>query len=194
MPKQESQQPQYAPQPDPNAQYGPAPQPQNTPYEQQPVSQQYFAQPQAAPVQYVVMAESLKGVKGWLMFFVVCFVIGSLVNTAVFFQAIMNLSQPENVISLIFSPILIVLAICAVVFIVMQKRLGKWLAVATIATAGLGNVANAVVIYASGRSEVDAPAFITAIVTMLIVEGLVILYFFASRRVKETLSINRFSY
>ena len=172
MPKQESQQPQYAPQPDPNAQYGPAPQPQNTPYEQQPVSQQYFAQPQAAPVQYVVMAESLKGVKGWLMFFVICFVIGSLVNTAVFFQAIMNLSQPENVISLIFSPVLVVLAICAVVFITMQKRLGKWLAVATIATAGLGNVANAVVIYASGRSGV---------------EGLVILYFFASRRVKETL-------
>ena len=171
MPKQEPQQPQYAPQPDPNAQYGPAPQPQNTPYEQQPVSQQYFAQPQAAPVQYVVMAESLKGV----------------VNTAVFFQAIINLSQPENVISLIFSPILVVLAICAVVFITMQKRLGKWLAVATIATAGLGNVANAVVIYASGRSGVDVPAFITGIVTMLIVEGLVILYFFASRRVKETL-------
>jgi len=187
MQNQEPQQPQYAPQPDPNAQYGPAPQPQNTPYEQQPVSQQYFAQPQAAPVQYVVMAESLKGVKGWLMFFVVCFVIGSLVNTAVFFQAIMNLSQPENVISLIFSPILVVLAICAVVFITMQKRLGKWLAVATIATAGLGNVANAVVIYASGRSGVEAPAFITGIVTMLIVEGLVILYFFASRRVKETL-------
>jgi len=187
MSKQESQQPQYAPQPDPNAQYGPAPQPQNTPYEQQPVSQQYFAQPQAAPVQYVVMAESLKGVKGWLMFFVVCFVIGSLVNTAVFFQAIMNLSQPENVISLIFSPILVVLAICAVVFITMQKRLGKWLAVATIATAGLDNVANAVVIYASGRSGVDVSAFITGIVTMLIVEGLVILYFFASRRVKETL-------
>ena len=187
MPKQEPQQPQYAPQPDPSAQYGPAPQPQNTPYEQQPVSQQYFAQPQAAPVQYVVMAESLKGVKGWLMFFVVCFVIGSLVNTAVFFQAIMNLSQPENVISLIFSPVLVVLAICAVVFITMQKRLGKWLAVATIATAGLGNVANAVVIYASGKSGVEVPAFITGIVTMLIVEGLVILYFFASRRVKETL-------
>lgn len=187
MPKQESQQSQYVPQPDPNAQYGPAPQPQNTPYEQQPVSQQYFAQPQAAPVQYVVMAESLKGVKGWLMFFVVCFVIGSLVNTAVFFQAIMNLSQPENVISLIFSPILVVLAICAVVFITMQKRFGKWLAVATIATAGLGNVANAVVIYASGRSGVEVSAFITGIVTMLIVEGLVILYFFASRRVKETL-------
>ena len=99
----------------------------------------------------------------------------------------MNLSQPENVISLIFSPILVVLAICAVVFIVMQKRLGKWLAVATIATAGLGNVANAVVIYASGRSGVEVPEFITGIVTMLIVEGLVILYFFASRRVKETL-------
>ena len=187
MPKQESQQPQYAPQPDPNAQYGPAPQPQNTPYEQQPVSQQYFAQPQAAPVQYVVMAESLKGVKGWLMFFVICFAIGSIGNVTIFFRAITDLNQPENVISLIFSPILVVLSICAVAFIVMQKRLGKWLAVATIATAGLGNVANAVVIYASGKSEVDASAFITGIVTMLIVEGLVILYFFASRRVKETL-------
>ena len=187
MSKQEPQQPQYAPQPDPNAQYGPAPQPQNTPYEQQPVNQQYFAQPQAAPVQYVVMAESLKGVKGWLMFFVIYFVIDSLVNTATFFQAIMNLSQPESVIALIFSPILVILDICAVVFIAMQKRLGKWLAVATTATSGLGSIAKAIAIYASGKSEVDAPAFITAIVTLLIVEGLVILYFFASRRVKETL-------
>ena len=187
MPKQEPQQSQYAPQPDPNAQYGPAPQPQNTPYEQQPVSQQYFAQPQAAPVQYVVMAESLKGVKGWLMFFVVCFVIGSLVNTAVFFRAIMNLSQPENVISLIFSPILVVLAICTVVFIAMQKRLGKWLAVIAVATAGLGSTANAIVMHASGRSGEDTPTIIGAIIAMLIMDGLVILYFFASRRVKETL-------
>ena len=187
MPKQEPQQPQYAPQPDPNAQYGPAPQPQNTPYEQQPVSQQYFAQPQAAPVQYVVMAESLKGVKGWLMFFVVCFVIGSLVNTAVFFRAIMNLSQPENVISLIFSPILVVLAICTVVFIAMQKRLGKWLAVIAVDTAGLGSTANAIVMHASGRSGEDTPTIIGAIIAMLIMDGLVILYFFASRRVKETL-------
>ena len=41
-------------------QYGPAPAEQNASYEQQPVNQQYFAQPQAAPVQYVVMAQSLK--------------------------------------------------------------------------------------------------------------------------------------
>ncbi len=37
---------------DPNAQYGPVPTEQTTPYQQQPVNQQYFAQPQAAPVQY----------------------------------------------------------------------------------------------------------------------------------------------
>lgn len=187
MPKQEPQQPQYAPQPDPNAQYGPAPQPQNSPYEQQPVNQQYFAQPQAAPVQYVVMAESLKGVKGWLMFFVVCFVIGGIGNIGMFFNAIMNLSQPENIISLIFSPILAVLSICAVVFIAMQKRLGKWLAVATLITAGINNTASMIALHTSGKSGEDTPTLIGGIITMLILEGLVILYFFASRRVKETL-------
>ena len=187
MPKQEPQQPQYAPQPDPNAQYGPTPQPQNTPYEQQPVSQQYFAQPQAAPVQYVVMAESLKGVKGWLMFFVICFAIGSIGNVTIFFRAITDLSQPENVISLIFSPILVVLSICTVAFIVMQKRLGKWLAVAALATAGLSNIVNTIVMHVSGRSGEDTSIVISTIVTMIIIEGLIILYFFASRRVKETL-------
>jgi hypothetical protein len=71
MARQSSQQPQPSIQ-QPGAadpQYGPAPAEQNIPYEQQPVNQQYFAQPQAAPVQYVVMAQSLKGVKGWLAFY-----------------------------------------------------------------------------------------------------------------------------
>ena len=77
MARQSSQQPQPSIQ-QPGAadpQYGPAPVEQNVPYEQQPVNQQYFAQPQAAPVQYVVMAQSLKGVKGWLAFFMVCLVV-----------------------------------------------------------------------------------------------------------------------
>lgn len=62
MPKQEPQQPQYAPQPDPNAQYGPAPQPQNTPYEQQPVNQQFKPS-----------GKSYVGIKDWLRTFVILF-------------------------------------------------------------------------------------------------------------------------
>lgn len=62
MPKQEPQQSQYAPQPDPNAQYGPAPQPQNTPYEQQPVNQQFKSS-----------GESYVGIKDWLRTFVILF-------------------------------------------------------------------------------------------------------------------------
>ena len=69
--------------------------------QQEQVSQQYFAQPQAAPVQYVVMAESLKGVKGWLMFFLVCFAIGGLSYTGMFFSAMTQLSRPENIIALL---------------------------------------------------------------------------------------------
>ena len=99
----------------------------------------------------------------------------------------MNLSQPENIISLIFSPILAVLSICAVVFIAMQKRLGKWLAVATLITAGINNTASMIALHASGKSGEDTPTLIAGIITMLILEGLVILYFFVSRRVKETL-------
>lgn len=133
------------------------------------------------------MAESLKGVKGWLMFFVICFVIGGIGNVGMFFQAVMNLSQPENIITLIFAPILAVLSICAVVFITMQKRLGKWLAVAALITAGISNTASMIALHTSGKSGEDTPTLIGGIITILILEGLVILYFFASRRVKETL-------
>ena len=61
---------------------------------QENTNQQYFAQPQAAPVQYVVMANSLKGVKGWLAFLTVLMGFGGIIYTLMFFGAVLRLSSP----------------------------------------------------------------------------------------------------
>ena len=126
-------------------QYGPAPAEQNVPYEQQPVNQQYFAQPQAAPVQYVVMAQSLKGVKGWLAFFMVCLAIDGVCSVGLFFTSLLNLSDPSAVVSVIFMPIIAVLTTVAVVLINLQKKLGKWLAVAALVASFFYSASSAVV-------------------------------------------------
>lgn len=169
----------------PTTQYGPAPVAPQTPYQQQPVNQQYFAQPQAAPVQYVVSSESLKGVKGWLLFFVICFAIGGLINIMTFFQSLNSVSV-TNITTVIFSPILAILAISAVVTVAMQKKLGKWLAVSLYGFAAVSTVTNTVIGYVRSGSD-NVATLIGTIIAMLVGFGLIMLYFFVSRRVKETL-------
>ena len=170
-------------------QYRPAPAEQNVPYEQQPVNQQYFAQPQAAPVQYVVMAQSLKGVKGWLAFFMVCLAIDGVCSVGLFFTSLLNLSDPSAVVSVIFMPIIAVLTTVAVVLINLQKKLGKWLAVAALVASFFYSASSAVV-----DSVIKRPPNTDSIISMVstiiasgISMGLLCLYFFVSRRVKETL-------
>lgn len=188
-------QPQQQPQPNiqqPGAadlQYGPAPAEQNASYEQQPVNQQYFAQPQAAPVQYVVMAQSLKGVKGWLAFFMVCLAIDGVCSVGLFFTSLLNLGDPSAVVSVIFMPIIAVLTTVAVVLINLQKKLGKWLAVAALVASFFYSASSTVV-----DSVVKRPPNTDSIISMTstiiasgISMGLLCLYFFVSRRVKETL-------
>lgn len=191
MARQSSQQPQPSiHQPGAvDSQYGPAPAEQNVPYEQQPVNQQYFAQPQAAPVQYVVMAQSLKGVKGWLAFFMVCLAIDGVCSVGLFFTSLLNLGDPSAVVSVIFMPIIAVLTTVAVVLINLQKKLGKWLAVAALVASFFYSASSAVV-----DSVVKRPPNTDSIISMIstiiasgISMGLLCLYFFVSRRVKETL-------
>lgn len=168
--------------------FGPAPAAPNTPYQQQPVNQQYFAQPQAAPVQYVVMAESLKGVKGWLLFFTVIFALSGIGYISIFFTSMLDLSTASAILSLIFSPILAAAAITTTVLLAMQKKLAKWLAVGTLGFFALYGVINSIVGFASGDTTASsAPILISGILTGLVFEGLLILYFFVSKRVKETL-------
>jgi hypothetical protein len=183
---QPEQKPEQPVQPQQN--FGPAPVDPNTQYQQQPVNQQYFAQPQAAPVQYVVMAPSLKGVKGWLLFFTICFALSGIGYISLFFASMTDLSSPSAILSLVFSPLLAAGSLATTVLIAMQKKLGKWLAVGTLGLYALNGVINSIVAFSSGTSsESTAPALLSAIIIGLVMEGLFMLYFFVSKRVKETL-------
>ena len=183
------QQPQYAPQPDPNAQYGPAPQPQNTPYEQQTVNQQYFAQPQAAPVQYVVMAESLKGIKGWLAFLTVLMGLGGILFTLVFFGSLLDISTAAGVVSVIFAPVVAILSIAAVILINLQKKIARYFSIASYMAGAAYLSTLQIVLFASETrsSSKDITACIAGIVLYLLTSILLSLYFILSKRVKETL-------
>ncbi len=191
----QNEQPKQPKAPKPNATqqlFGPAPAPAETPYEKQPVNQQYFAQPQAAPVQYVVMAPSLKGVKGWLAFFMVILAIDALIYVGVFFNSLLNLSVATSVISAIMAPVIVALSISAVVTINMQKKLGKRLAIATYLVTLLHSVINIIVTtvgvpdngFDTTTGIVNA---ISGLTSQVIVSGLLCLYFCVSKRVKETL-------
>ena len=192
----QNEQPKQPKAPKPNATqqlFGPAPAPAETPYEKQPVNQQYFAQPQAAPVQYVVMAPSLKGVKGWLAFFMVILAIDALIYVGVFFNSLLNLSVATPVISAIMAPIIVALSISAVVTINMQKKLGKRLAIATYLVTLLHSVINIIVttVGVPGNGFDTTTGIVNAIsglTSQVIVSGLLCLYFCVSKRVKETLT------
>lgn len=200
---QQPAQPQYAPQPDPNAQYGPAPQPTGTPYMQQPVNQQYFSQSQAAPVQYVVMAESLKGLKGWLLFFTVCFGLGAITNIAMFFAAMTKSPDALSIVTLIFSPFTAIAAIAAVVLISMNKRIGRWAAIGSIALNTLHGIVTYIIAFVNPtvstttdyasmtttttETSLGVPGLISSILVTIIVAVFISLYFVKSRRVQETL-------
>lgn len=189
MAKQETQQPQYAPQPDPNAQYGPAPQPQYTPYQQQPVNQQYFAQPQAAPVQYVVMAESLKGIKGWLAFLTILMGLGGILFTLVFFGSLLDISTAAGVVSVIFAPVVAILSIAAVILINLQKKIARYFSIASYMTgAAYLSVLQIVLSASEPSSDSNNVTTCIAVVALFLLTGaLMSLYFILSRRVKETL-------
>jgi len=189
MAKQETQQPQYAPQPDPSAQYGPAPQPQDTPYQQQPVNQQYFAQPQAAPVQYVVMAESLKGIKGWLAFLTILMGLGGILFTLVFFGSLLDISTAAGVVSVIFAPVVAILSIAAVILINLQKKIARYFSIASYMTgAAYLSVLQIVLSASEPSSDSNNVTTCIAVVALFLLTGaLMSLYFILSRRVKETL-------
>lgn len=189
MAKQEIQQTQYAPQPDPNAQYGPAPQPQDTPYQQQPVNQQYFAQPQAAPVQYVVMAESLKGIKGWLAFLTVLMGLGGILFTLVFFGSLLDISTAAGVVSVIFAPVVAILSIAAVILINLQKKIARYFSIASYMTgAAYLSVLQIVLSASEPSSDSNNVTTCIAVVALFLLTGAFMsLYFILSRRVKETL-------
>ena len=199
MPPQQSQpynqyaQPQqpYMQQPQPMMQTPMQPQPQmQQQMSPQPMPGQY-AQPQQ-PMQYVMMQQSLKGVGGWLMFFIIWFGIVALGQIAMFFVSMMNLSLPSNVVAMIFTPILAGGYIASLVLLSMEKRIAKILSWITIGVSAVYSIVNMIVLFAAGGvdstgARVTVFALLSFITLSVAVHSLMALYFVLSKRVKETL-------
>jgi hypothetical protein len=152
-----------------------------------PPVQQWSAQPPAqAQVQYVVAKKSLDGVGGWLMFWLVVFALCGLAYIATFFSVIgQSTFDAKSVLSLVFSVVLAVGFIASVVFIALRKKLGKLISVATIGVATLYAIINTIII--SAQSSKSVSSVVGGLVIGAVIGGLAVLYFFVSKRVKETL-------
>ncbi len=171
-----------------NTQYGPAPVDQNTPYQQQPVNQQHFAQPQVAPVQGAVTAQPRKGIRGWLLFFTIMFVIAGFSTITNIFISIGN---DVNIANLLFGLIFAGLSIAAAVTITIEKKIGRWLAIAAWACRIVQTIFDLIfnfdITVEASNNNLSVPLLIFGIVFAMALLALPLLYFLTSRQVKETL-------
>lgn len=157
------------------------------------------------PVQYIVMQQSLKGVSGWLIFFLICFGIAAIGYIWLFFASMIALSSAPAIVALIFSPLLAGGYIASIVLISMQKKLGQLLTWITLGVSAVYSVISNIVSYVTisnitsnlsdyysyGRAatvvEKSLPLLIAGIIVSLLIHSLIALYFVLSKRVKETL-------
>ena len=114
------------------------------------------------------------------------FAFAGLSYVGTFFSAMNDLGVATNIIALVFAPVLAILSITSVVAISMEKAIGKWLAIGTFGVAAVYSVVSTIVAFAViGGSNVTT--LLSGIIVMLLAQGLTALYFFVSKRVKETL-------
>lgn len=138
-------------------------------------------------VQYIVTEQSLEGIGGWLMFWMVMFSIAGITQIILFFSIIdFGISSASSVSSLISSPLLAVGFILSTVLIALRQKLGQTIAIATIALAGFSGALNTIL----SMNSIGNSLAITAggVLASLVVSGLVILYFVLSKRVQKTLT------
>lgn len=158
------------------------------PVPQTPIQQQGYQpqmQPQMQPqVQYIVNQKDLNGLGGWLMFYLILFVLFGLAYITAFFSAISAMTTPTMVVTAIFSPLIAVGSIASVVLIAMRKKLAVLVGAATFGVSGLYAAVNVIV---SAKSETPIAVTVGGTLTSLVIFGLFALYFFVSKRVKQTL-------
>lgn len=185
------------------------------PQEKQLTGQQRSAQSQAIPAQPATTSSShLNGIAGWLAFFMVVLIVGALLFLGVFFNTLTKVNKPQflpsdllfpfadnvlpirddassYIVSAIMAPVVAALAIAAVVAISQRKKLGKYLAITAYISYFVHQVLYVVFSVVSKSYYVKPIAITISIVSFVIIiatiAGLLCLYFFTSRRVKETL-------
>ena len=178
------------------------------------VQQQPQAQTPAGQqnVQYVVQEKSLKGVGGWLIFFMICFGFAAVYGLIGFFVSLAAVVEGSAsaplIVNLIFTPLIAAASVLAIVYTAMQRKLGKLVSmgayalgavystilipVTTIAGCNAYNsVVNSYSYY--GAQATDCPGaggwvgIIGGILVSWVISGLFALYFVLSKRVKATL-------
>ncbi len=118
------------------------------------------------------------------MFWVIIFGLAGLGYISIFFTSMGASLDGTGVIKMVFAPILAVASIASVVLISLEKKLGKFAAMGTIAAMAL----YAIITSIAEPSNSDGPAaMVGAIMVALVLYGLWALYFVVSKRVKETL-------
>ena len=167
--------------------------------------------PQPAQIQYVVAQQSLEGISGMLLFWIIIFGLAGVSYATMFFASAFNPlvnSTGAGIVGIIFSPLIAAASLYTVVLIAMRKKLAIWASIITSGVMALNSIVSTIVIaatagsaintiatdydmvsssYTQAASSVITGAAIGAIVGTLIYGGLVALYFLTSKRVKQTL-------
>ncbi len=146
--------------------------------------------PQVAPapgqkVQYVVTQQSLNGLGGWLLFFMVVFALIGIGEVGVFFSGLdAGVKTTTDTITTVFSPLLAVSLLASVTLLAMRKKLALMVVYVSIAIGALYAVISQLVVT---EDKEGLGTRIGGVIVGLVLYGLLALYFRQSRRVKETL-------
>ena len=164
--------------------------PPTTPVTETPAATPVVQDPQVAPApaqtpQYVITQESLNGIKGWLLFFMIVFALVGLGAISIFSQQITSdIDSLSKVILTILTPLMAISFIGTVVLIALRKKAGRLAAYTSLGLAVLYSITTAFV----GTNDANAASIVTGIIISVIIYGLWALYFKQSRRVHETLT------
>ena len=154
---------------------------------EQPVQQWQNQPPVNTQVQYVVQHQSVEGLGGWLMFWMVVFAITGVSYTASFFSTLgTGVGDAIGYVYLFFAPLMAIAYLASVVFIAMHKKLGRTLAISAIGLTALYAVISSIIDMVNNKND-NLGVAVGGLMTILIVSGLMALYFVVSKRVKATL-------
>ncbi|MDR2337011.1 MAG: hypothetical protein LBE03_02820 [Candidatus Nomurabacteria bacterium] len=150
--------------------------------------------------------KSLTGVNGALIFFIIIFSLIGCTYITIFMLSMINLNSSISSLVFVLSPIVALAAITSVVLIAMQKKTAKWFSIGTSCLSFLHTAATAVAIYsvapnisfsryffynyyfADHGTLSTTPFLLGGIFFSLICNGLFVLYFLTSERVRLTLT------
>lgn len=169
----------------------------------QPLTNQPTTNPSYQNYNYQQPTENYRGLKGWLAFFMVMFIINGISSLFIFLSSFVTVMEGDaeaaTIIMTIFSIVLGPLMLTTGVMIALRKKIGKNLALASILVSAIYMVTLASYAmfsslgytgsygYYRDSAATIVVTYVGAIIISLIIYALLALYFVKSRRVRDTL-------